>query len=167
MNPGEKSLILDKDTIKRKLRRMAYQIYEQNADQKHLILAGIYNRGKVVAVILENILKEIAPFSIQMVDVHINHENFTDVTVTGDVDFNNQVVILVDDVANSGKTLLYAMKPFLAFVPRKIQTAVLVDRTHKSFPVVVDYTGHSLSTTLQENIMVEIEDNEISGAYLN
>jgi pyrimidine operon attenuation protein/uracil phosphoribosyltransferase len=167
MIPQQNSLILDKDTIKRKLRRMAYEIYERNADQTELILAGIYNRGKVVALLLETLLKEIAPLDIRIVDVHIDHQKPTEVKITEGVDFDHKVVILVDDVANSGRTLLYAMKPLLDHVPLKIQTAVLVDRTHKSFPVVVDYTGHSLSTTLQENILVGINGDEISGAYLS
>lgn len=146
---------------------MAYEIYERNSGQPELILAGIYNRGKVVATLLASILKEIAPFDIRIVDIHINHRQPSEVSIAEKLDFNHKVIILVDDVANSGRTLLYAMKPLLEYLPLKIQTAVLVDRTHKSFPVVVDYTGHSLSTTLQEHILVEIRGDEISGAYLS
>lgn len=167
MDLQQSALILDKDTIKRKLRRMAYEIYESNADQPEIILAGIFNRGKVVAQLLEAELKQIAPFKIQMAEVHIDHQKPSDAHVSDEVDFDRKVIILVDDVANSGRTLLYAMKPLLEYLPLKIQTAVLVDRTHKSFPVVIDYTGHSLSTTLQENILVEIEGSDIIGAYLN
>lgn len=167
MDLQQNALILDKDTIKRKLRRIAYEIYENNSGQTEIILAGIYNRGTVVARLLKKILEEIAPFTIRMVDIHIDRQQPTNVSLAEEVDFNEKVVILVDDVANSGRTLLYAMKPLLEYVPLKVQTAVLVDRTHKSFPVVVDYAGHSLATTLQENILVEIEGNEINGAYLN
>lgn len=167
MDLQQNALILDKDTIKRKLRRIAYEIYENNSGQSEIILAGVYSRGTVVAQLLKKILEEIAPFRIAMVDIHIDRQNPSDVHLGEEMDFNDRVVILVDDVANSGRTLLYAMKPLLEYVPQKIQTAVLVDRTHKSFPVVVDYTGHSLATTLQENILVDIEGNEINGAYLN
>lgn len=166
MNQEQASLILDSDTIRRKLRRMAYEVYERNSTERELIFAGVYERGKVVAEHLAALLKEIASFSIQIVDIHIDRQHPTDVSIEKDVDFEGKVVILIDDVANSGRTLLYAMKPVLEYVPRKIQTAVLVDRTHKSFPVTVDYTGHSLATTLQENILVEIEGNDILGAYL-
>jgi len=73
---------------------------------------------------------------------------------------------VIDDVAMSGKTLLYAMQPFLAFYPKKIQTLVLVERSHKAFPVKPDYVGLSIATTLQEHIYVETEGEVIKGAYL-
>jgi pyrimidine operon attenuation protein / uracil phosphoribosyltransferase len=74
--------------------------------------------------------------------------------------------VVVDDVANSGKTMLYAMKPFLAFQPKKIQTLALVERTHKKYPVKTDYVGLSLATTLQEHIYVDVEESVIKGAYM-
>ncbi len=89
-----------------------------------------------------------------------------EVFLNREIGFNNQSVILIDDVANSGKTLLYALKPFLNFQPRKIQTLVLVERTHKTFPVQPDYVGLSVATTLEEHIFVELQDDEITGAYL-
>ena len=82
------------------------------------------------------------------------------------MDFNGQVVIIVDDVVNSGKTLLYSVKPFLEFQPKKIQTLVLVERSHNNFPVHPDYIGLSLSTTLLEHIFVEVQGDEVTGAYL-
>ena len=82
------------------------------------------------------------------------------------IDFNDKVIIVVDDVANSGKTLLYALKPFLDFHPRKIQTLVLVARSHNSFPVHPDYVGLSIATTLQEHIYVEVGDDKVLGAYM-
>ncbi len=81
-------------------------------------------------------------------------------------DFTNKVIIVVDDVSNSGKTLLYALKPFLDFSPKKIQTLVLVERSHTSFPVRPDYVGLSIATTLQEHIYVEVHGEKITGAYL-
>ena len=82
------------------------------------------------------------------------------------VDFNDKVVIVIDDVANSGKTLLYALKPLLEFHPKKIQTLIMVERSHKEFPVAADYVGQSIASTLQEHIYVEVNDAEILGAYL-
>ena len=69
-------------------------------------------------------------------------------------------------VCNSGKTLLYALKPFIASQPKKIQTLVLVERTHTSFPVRPDYVGLSIATTIQEHIFVEVKGEEVIGAYL-
>jgi pyrimidine operon attenuation protein/uracil phosphoribosyltransferase len=77
------------------------------------------------------------------------------------------VIILIDDVASSGKTMLYALKPFLEMQPKKIETLVLVERTHKTFPVKVDYVGLSVATTLQEHIYVEVTEGEITGAYMD
>ena len=77
------------------------------------------------------------------------------------------MIIIIDDVTNSGKTLLYALKPFLEYYPRKIQTLVLVERSHKTYPIHPDYVGLSLATTLQDHIYVEVKDNEITGAYLD
>ena len=76
------------------------------------------------------------------------------------------MIVLIDDVANSGRTMLYALKPFLQYLPKKIQTAVLVDRRHKSFPLSVDFVGYSLSTTLQDMVMVDVEGSSIKSAYL-
>jgi pyrimidine operon attenuation protein/uracil phosphoribosyltransferase len=76
------------------------------------------------------------------------------------------VIIVVDDVANSGKTMLYALQPFLRNQPKKIQTLALVDRTHKTFPVHTDYVGFALATTLQEHIFVEVSGEIVTGAWL-
>jgi pyrimidine operon attenuation protein/uracil phosphoribosyltransferase len=160
-------LILDEQAIARKLRRMAYEIYERNAEEKELILAGILDRGRTVASHLERILREIADFKLHVVNLLLDRGTPREVTVSGEADFNGKVVIVIDDVANTGRTMLYAMKPVLASLPEKIQTAVLVDRTHKSFPVVANYIGHSLSTTLQENIRVDIRGDRIRGVYLS
>jgi pyrimidine operon attenuation protein/uracil phosphoribosyltransferase len=160
-------LILDETTIQRKLQRMAYEIYERNAGEQAVILAGILDRGHIVATRLEALLKEIAPFDLQIINLVLDRKNPLEVTASEAVDFTGKTVIVIDDVANSGRTMLYAMKPILAYLPKKIQTAVLVDRTHKSFPVVVNYIGHSLSTTLQENINVEVADGRIRGVYLS
>ena len=83
------------------------------------------------------------------------------------MDFNDKAIILIDDVANSGRTMLYALKPLLQQLPQKIQTLALVERTHKSFPVDVDYVGLSVSTTADEHIVVEVENGEVMGAWMN
>ena len=83
------------------------------------------------------------------------------------MDFNDKTIVLIDDVANSGRTMLYALKPLLLQLPKKIQTLALVERTHKSFPVDVDYVGLSVSTTTDENIVVEVENGEVMGAWLD
>ncbi len=161
-----RNYILDKDTAARKLQRMAYEIVESNLDEQHIILAGIRDNGSVIAATVQQLLQSIAPFSTELIHLSLDKRNPKEINLSATVDFNNTVIILIDDVANSGKTLLYAMKPFLAFHPKKIQTLALVDRTHKTFPVKTDYVGLSVATTLLEHIYVEVEGDAVTGAYL-
>ncbi len=146
---------------------MAYEIAEQNLEDCHeLILAGIQENGVLIAHILADYLKDIFPGSIRVIEVALNKRHPEEITISDDMNFDDAVIILVDDVTNSGKTLLYALKPFLQFHPRKIQTLTLVERTHKLFPINSDYVGLMLATTLQEHIFVEVSGERIVGAYL-
>ena len=158
--------ILTSGTIQKKIGRIAYEIYDNNVGEEEIILAGILDRGNIVAGKIRDALHKIAPFRIELIELELNKLQPSAVKVSPKMNFSGKVIILVDDVANSGRTLLYAMKPLLEFLPKKIQTAVLVDRMHKAFPVSVDYVGYSLSTTLQDNIRVDIAGEEIVSAYL-
>ena len=161
-----KSCVLDQDTIKRKLRRMALQVAEENSNEERLVIAGIHGNGEVVANCLVKELKEFSGLQLDVISIQLNKKNPKEVSIQGEVDMNDRVVIIVDDVADTGRTMLYALKPFLDAHPRKIQTLVLVERSHKLFPVQNDYVGLSLTTTLQEHIAVETEGQEIKGAWL-
>jgi pyrimidine operon attenuation protein/uracil phosphoribosyltransferase len=162
----EKNYILSADVAEKKLRRMAYEILENNIGESHVILAGIRQNGYVMARNLMALLKEISDKSIQLIGLSLDKKHPSTVDIDTVVDFNDKVVILVDDVTNSGKTLLYALKPFLQEYPKKIQILVMVERSYKKYPVQADYVGLSLSTTLQEHIYVEVEGDRITGAYL-
>ena len=145
---------------------MALEIIEKNPDEKMIILAGIRGSGVVVA---RNIKKHLAEFSdvkTELVTISLDKRKPDEVNLDNATDFNNKVVIVVDDVANSGKTLLYSLKPFLEQHPKKIQTLVLVERKHNSFPVCPDYVGLSIATTMQEHIYVEVEGDIVLGAYM-
>lgn len=161
-----KNVILTQDIIQKKLERIAYEIYEHNSDEQELILAGIWDRGVIMAQKIAAILQKIAPFRIRLIELHLDKQHPLEVKLSEETDFNGKVIVLIDDVANSGRTMLYALKPFLQYLPRKIQTAVLVDRRHKSFPLSVDFVGYSLATTLQDMVMVDVEGEEIRSAYL-
>lgn len=160
------TLILDEAAVERKIRRMAFEIFEHNAEEKEIILAGITDRGTTVAQLLSDKLKAIAPFQITLVEIKIDKVHPLNAILKNDIDCNGKCIIVVDDVANSGRTMLYALQPFMKSLPDKIQTVVLIDRMHKSFPVSIDYTGYRLSTTLQENVRVDMEEGRIKGAYL-
>lgn len=166
MKPTTK-VILDQLRIEQTLRRMAYEIYENNEQEKELIVIGVRDNGSILADQLSALLQGISGLRITRIDVKLDKIRPSEVMLSQSLDFNDRNILLVDDVANSGKTLLYAMKPLLAFLPKRIQTAVLVDRMHKSYPVMVDYIGHSLSTTLQENILVHIQGIQIKKATLS
>ena len=161
-----KNVILTQDIIQKKLERIAYEIYEHNSTEPEVILVGIWDRGMILAQKIAGILQKIAPFKIKLIELRLDKQHPLEVKLSENMDLNDKVIILIDDVANSGRTMLYALKPFLQYLPRKIQTAVLVDRKHKSYPLTVDFTGYLLSTSLQDMIMVDVEGEEILSAYL-
>lgn len=151
--------ILNDRQIRQKISRLAYEIIEQNTDAKLIFLAGINNNGYRFAKLLKTSLEDISlcPFEVRLARVKLNPAMPLQEEVSIDVDereLEKHAVILVDDVANTGRTLFYAIKPFLNLLLRKMQVAVLVDRKHKSFPIQVDYVGLSLATTLKENVEV-------------
>jgi pyrimidine operon attenuation protein / uracil phosphoribosyltransferase len=162
----EKNYILDQSVAEKKLRRMALEIIENNLDEKSIILAGIRESGSVVAKRIQQILSEISTLQTELIGISLDKKAPKEVILSRTMDFNDKVIIIADDVANSGRTLLYALKPFLEFHPRKIQALVLVSRSHNSFPVYPDYIGLSIATTLQEHIYVEVSKDTVLGAYL-
>jgi pyrimidine operon attenuation protein / uracil phosphoribosyltransferase len=161
-----KNCILDRQAIGQKMKRMALEVAEQNFNEKELIIAGINGNGEIVAKILTEELNKIYSFKIETIIIHINKKDPQHVSINEEIDFNNKTVIIVDDVANTGRIIMYVLKPFLNFHPKKIQTLVLVERSHKLFPIQNDYTGLSVATTLQEHIAVETEGDEVNGAWL-
>ena len=162
----EKNYILSADAAMKKMRRMAYEILENNADEDHIIFAGIADNGLVVAKTIAGMVKDISGKSTELISLTLDKRHPTTVETDRPVDFNDKVVIIVDDVTNSGKTLTYALKPVLEAYPRKIQTLVMVERSHKKYPVHPDYVGLSLSTFLHEHIFVEVTGDLIQGAYV-
>ncbi|MBK6483462.1 MAG: phosphoribosyltransferase [Chitinophagaceae bacterium] len=170
MDAIKRSLILDQDDINRKIERISYEILEQNDGEQEIILAGIRQKGFVFAQRLESYLRQTANFSIILTDLQLQKHNPVVSEILMGIDpssVNNKVVIVCDDVANTGKTLLYAMKPFLDFAPKRIQIAVLIDRQHKIYPVSPDFVGLSLSTNMQEHITVEIGTGMEEAVYLS
>lgn len=162
----QKNYFMDESTAAKKLHRMAYEIAEQNAGEGQLIMAGIRDNGVTLAHIIARHVQAILHNQIRVIEVGLDKRSPSGIQLSEDVDFNDAVVILIDDVVNSGKTMLYALKPLLEFYPKKIQTLTLVERSHKMYPIASDYVGISLATTLQEHIFVEVEEGRVTGAYL-
>jgi pyrimidine operon attenuation protein / uracil phosphoribosyltransferase len=153
--------ILTSADISRKLKRMAIEIAENNYAENEIILLGIYDRGLFIAKQLQADLLKQKNWDVIVGEIKIDKKNPLDsaVQILCDVDLQHKTIIIVDDVANSGKTIFYALKPLMDKQLNKLQLAVLVDRQHKSFPIMPDYVGLSISTTLKEMIHVEIGES--------
>lgn len=164
----DKSVILTNTQIEHKIKRIAYQIYEANADRESVIVAGIAQNGFLLAKKIKKALEQISPLEIDTCEVIINKRNPLNSVTTSlpPKKYENRSVVLVDDVLNSGTTLMYAVKHFLEVPLAQFNTAVLVNRNHKKYPVKADFKGLSLSTSLQEHIQVEITSKKMV-AYLS
>jgi len=157
--PENQVLILDKQQIEQKINRIAYQILEDNLEEKEIVLAGIWDRGYKLALRLKTVLQEIASFKVTMLRIDLEKQNSKLVAKTDlqESEWKNKVIILVDDVLNSGKTLAYGLGVFLNTPHKKIRTVVLVDRSHKIFPIATDFVGLELSTILKEHVDVVMD----------
>jgi pyrimidine operon attenuation protein/uracil phosphoribosyltransferase len=152
-------LILDKKQIQQKINRIAYQILEDNLQEKEVVLAGIWDRGYKLAIRLKAVLEDISALKITLLRIDLEKQNSKLVAST-DLDeskWKNKVIILVDDVLNSGKTLAYGLGVFLNTPHKKIRTVVLVDRSHKIFPIATDYVGLKMATVLKEHVDVVMD----------
>ncbi len=160
--------ILDQDQIQHRIDRMAYQVYEEHFNEPELFLAGISNKGYALAEIMQKKLTDVTEKDIFLKKITFDKKKpvASEISFEGDLNaLEDKVVIIVDDVINSGVTLFYACQPFMHVLLKKLKVLVLVNRDHLEFPVKPDYSGLSLSTTLQEHIRVELNQKE-HAAYL-
>ena len=168
--PNNQVLILDKKQIDQKINRIAYQILEDNLDEKEIVLAGIWDRGYKLAIRLKKVLHEITTIKVILLRIDLEKEKSKLIAKTdlNETEWRNKVIILVDDVLNSGKTLAYGLGVFLNTPHKKIRTAVLVDRSHKIFPIATDFVGLEVSTILKEHVGVVIDvEGEEDRVYLS
>jgi pyrimidine operon attenuation protein/uracil phosphoribosyltransferase len=169
MNYGASNRILDRDQIQQKIKRIAFEIYENNFEEPALLLAGIHENGYLVAQLLARELASISPIRIQLAGISLHKTQplaHPILVEPAGLDLDNRVIILVDDVLNTGKTLAYALQSFLQSEVKKVETAMLINRHHTRYPISATYTGLSLSTTLQEHIRVVLTDDDQFGVYL-
>lgn len=162
--------ILNHTQIQQKVQRLAIEILENNYQEEQIILIGINNTGMKFAELLLQRLKGIADIQFELAHISINPANPLHPPVDLDIhssSLEGKTILLIDDVANSGRTLFYACLPLMQVLPKKLETAVLVNRTHKSFPIKVDYVGLELATTLKENIKVRLLDEQDMEASLS
>ncbi|WP_338872662.1 phosphoribosyltransferase family protein [Spirosoma sp. SC4-14] len=169
MKTAQPTLILNAEQIRQKIRRIAFQIYENNFEETALLLAGITGEGFVLAKALANELQRIAPFAVEIMQLNLDKTQPSQPTVEpdrADLDYTNKVVIVIDDVLYTGRTLAFSLQPFLNVPVRKLQVAVLIDRNYPRYPVAADYKGYELSTTLTDHVDVVLSDEQTLGVYL-
>lgn len=154
---SEKTLILNSDQVDQKIRRIAYEIFENNFKEKVLVLAGLDGQGYALAKLLAAELEAISPITLKVAKVSLDKLAPQQSEVTLDIDIKElkkKCIILVDDVLNTGRTLAYGMKPFLTTEVKKIEVAVLVNRSNTLFPITPTYTGYQLTTILNDHVEV-------------
>lgn len=166
---AERTLILNNLQIQQKVNRIAYQIYEDHYDEKVLIIAGIAKQGYEFAKMISKQLKEISSLEISLLELKIDKKNPIDNNISLDFnekDIKGKSIVLVDDVLNSGRTMIYGAKYFLQWPVKKLSIAVLVNRSHKRFPVYATYEGLSLATTLKEHVEAVLDGKSKNAVYL-
>jgi pyrimidine operon attenuation protein/uracil phosphoribosyltransferase len=166
--PESRVLILNHVQIERKIVRIAHEIFERNYDAHEVIIVGIHERGAEIARMIYDRLKAISPLELKLHTLVINKDKPLSEKVQFDGEtgsLKNKNVILVDDVLNSGRTLIYAAQFILNEGPKALSTATLVDRVHRKFPIRADYVGMTLSTNLKEHVAVIKEKGKYC-AYL-
>ncbi len=156
-------MILSHQDIESKIKRIAYQVIERHYEVNELLIAGIESKGYHLAKLLSEIIKEAQPTKqINLIQININKKQpINSVSINSDLDqLEPKDVIVVDDVLNSGKTLIYAVNHFLKYDINSISTAVLVDRNHKKYPIKADFKGLSLSTSMNNHVEVNLSQKE-------
>ena len=162
--------ILTEKQIQQKIKRLSIEILENHYDEKEIILAGINNNGVGFAKMIKKELEARSTIQIILTQIRLNPADPIESKVfikLNPKELTGKVIIIIDDVANTGRTLFYAFKPLLKVLPKTVEVAVLIDRKHKSFPVLVDYLGLSLATTLKEHIDVQILHVKEKAVFLN
>ncbi len=159
--------ILNKAEIQDKIKRISYEIYEENFESKSLIICGIEKNGSEIARKVIKELKSICNIKIEFISISLNKKNpLNSIKIESSKNkIKDKPIILIDDVSNTGKTLIHIIKELIEFEPKKINTAVLVNRDHSLFPIKINFIGLSLSTSINNHIEVVLNKNDI-GAYL-
>ncbi len=164
----QRNIILNEEQVLQKIKRMAYQIWEHNLNEKSIVLVGIYQQGYHLASLLAKELEEVAPFQVILAKLELDKEKPLSGAIVLDIPENkldNKAIVLIDDVLNTGKTMAYSLKPFLNRRLKKLETAVLINRSHKLFPISANYQGIELATTIREHIEVVLDKNKKFAAF--
>ncbi|MGD1980244.1 MAG: phosphoribosyltransferase family protein [Flavobacteriaceae bacterium] len=160
--------IVDAIALQSSIKRIAYQIFESTIDETEIVIVGVGEQGKILSSLLGDALKKIGNSTLVFVNLTLDKTNPLG-TIKSSIplsELKNKSLIIVDDVLNTGSTLMYAVSFFLSIPVKQIKTAVMVNRNHKKFPIKADFKGISLSTSLNEHITVLLDGDE-KGVYLS
>jgi len=158
------NIILTDEQIQHKIKRIAYQIYESNVDEKEIVIAGIADNGYIFAQRLKDILEQVSDIKVVLCKVSMDKkapQNTVETSLKAS-DYKNKSLVLADDVLHSGTALIYGIKHFLDEPLTQFKTAVLVNRNHKKYPVKADFKGISLSTSLNEHVVVKFGKESVA-----
>ena len=167
---NSEKVVLDRDDLRRTLRRIAHEIVEKNAGQDGLALVGIHTRGAIIARRLHALVGELSGDEVPLGDldiafyrddlgerpdapvVHSSHLDF---------DLGDRTVVLVDDVLYTGRTARAAIEALFDYGrPSRLQLAALIDRGHRELPIRPDYVGKNLPTSRSERVYVRVEESD-------
>ena len=168
MPTQEPYLVLTHQQIQSKIRRIAFQILEDTFGEQEIVLVGIVSNGYELAKRLTGVIEKMSTMRVELLQVTIDK---TGRVLNGTSDrpievCNHKTIVLVDDVLNSGKTMAYCFGMFLNNPVRKIRSVVLVKRSHRLFPLTVDFFGIELATIIKEHIRV-VFNGDNDGVYLS
>ena len=158
------NLILDNSDIENKIQRIGLEILEDNIDQSKIILFGISDNGKLISQKLIDHINKISDIKIVLIDVTINNGS---IEYNSKFDVLNESIIIVGDVSQTGKTLQMVISDLMLYNPSKIKTSVIINRDQTMFPVKIDYSGLSLSTSVNEHVDVIIDKKGRLSVYLS
>ena len=158
------NLILNKQDVENKIKRIGLEIIEDNINCSKIILFGISDNGKLITQKLMGHINKISNISADLIQVNVNNESLE---YDNKFDILNQSIVIIGDVSQSGKTLQIVISDLMKYKPSKIKTSVIINRDHSLFPVKIDYSGLILSTSVKEHVDVVINKNGDLSVYLS
>ena len=156
-----KKIILNSEDIINKIKRISFEIIEKNINENEIYLVGLMPNGKYLSENISKYISENSNINVNVIFIKMEKKNCTLKEITSEIDLkdlNKKIIVFVDDVMNSGTTLIYALKKFLSYNPKEIQIGVLIERNYKNFPIVSNYKGLELSTSKEEHVEVILGD---------
>ena len=156
------NIVLNADDIEKKIKRLSYQIIEKNFNKKDIIIIGIQSNGKYLSERIKGYVMEYSDIKVSLYDMELDKKIFLFKKCTPELIYehiNNNIIVFIDDVMNSAGTLMYAINKILSYHPKDIQIGVLIERTHKSFPLSANFKGLELSTSEFEHVEVILNES--------